>query len=84
MYALNKLYFSSRLSNTIYTVSSRLDSVGADQSLALGEVELTGARVARTLQIRDMAVLSRETQPLPGELPAEVQGTRRYTYQEYA
>ncbi len=72
VYASNKLYFSSRLSNKIYTVSSRLDSVGADQSLAVGEVGLTGVNIAGTLEIRDMAVSSSETQPLPGEMAVVV------------
>ena len=69
VYASNKLFFTSRLSSKIYTVSSHLASVGVGQSLALGEVMLADTVTNKTsaLEIRDMAVSSTSLQTLPGE-----------------
>ena len=68
VYASNQLFFTSRLSSKIYTVSSHLASVGVGQSLALGEVTLAGTtNKTSALEIRDMAVSSTSLQTLPGE-----------------
>ena len=62
-YGSNTLFISNRRSNVVYTVSSELGSVRANQVLATGSVPF-----ANLEDIRDIVVASSVLQPLPGEL----------------
>lgn len=60
-YGSNTLFLSSSGSNSIYTISSYINSTGVGQTLAVGKIEFPGISSPR---LRDIAVTSPSLQSL--------------------
>lgn len=64
-YAADNLFIGSLTDSKIYTIASDLSNIGGGQVLALGMIDLG---ISMTPSYRDLIVVSKSLQVLPGKL----------------